>query len=327
MREYCAENKLAVNQCGKLVVTQNDEQLDTLKKLYRRGKNNNVEIDWITPYEAREIEKNVRTHKAALWSPTTASVNPKEVMGSLANDARNMGIDIQTNSAYVERIEDSNRIKTSRGIIEAGYIVNCAGLFSDRIALDFGFSESYRIIPFKGLYLYADSNSYKPKVNIYPVPDLKHPFLGVHFTITSNGEVKIGPTAIPALWREHYNGLEGFNLIDFGEILSREAKLFVKNSFGFRDLAIEEIKKYRKSYMITEAKKILKGSELMGFKKWGKPGIRAQLVNIKTNALEMDFRYEGDRNSFHVLNAVSPAFTCSLSFAKHLSDRIEKLIS
>ncbi len=323
LREYCLEKGLRLNQCGKLVVTQSEEQLSGLQELKRRGDANNVELHWLTEAEAREIEPQIRTYESALWSPTTASVDPREVVTSLAQDAVSRGVEIHTDTAYKRYNHKAKTVETTNGAYQAGFVVNCAGLYADRIAQDFGFSENYRILPFKGLYLYADPATYRPSTNIYPVPDLKYPFLGVHYTLTVDGHAKIGPTAIPALWREHYQGMSRFDFSEFSEIVYREMKLFAANQFGFRDLALEEIRKYRKGYMINEARKLLAATDNMKFNTWGKPGIRAQLINIQDNRLEMDFKYEGDKESFHVLNAVSPAFTCSLSFSAHLADVIE----
>ena len=326
LRGYCQRKGLRINQCGKIVVAQNREQLAGLKELKIRGDTNGVELEWIDTKQAQEIEPNIITHEAALWSPTTASVDPIEVVNSIAKDAEEHGVEIHTDVRYLRVNDVNNVINTTNGNYQAGYIVNCAGLFADRVAIDFGFSKSYRILPFKGLYLYANKQSYMPQTNVYPVPDLNYPFLGVHFTLTVDGRAKIGPTAIPALWREHYQGINGFSLKDFTEIILREINLYIGNHFGFRALAFEEMRKYRRAYMVSEAAKLLKNIELKNYRHWGRPGIRAQLVNIHKNRLEMDFVYEGDDRSFHVLNAVSPAFTCSFSLSKYLVDQIQELV-
>ena len=154
------------------------------------------------------------------------------------------------------------------------------------------------------------------KTNIYPVPNLKNPFLGVHFTITSDNHIKIGPTSMPAFWRENYKGFDYFSLSEFLNIISWEAQLFLTNAFGFRDLAIEEVKKYQRKYFIGLAKKMVYNIDEKGFKEWTTPGIRAQLLNINTKELVQDFVVEGDKESIHVLNAVSPAFTSSFPFSR-----------
>jgi (S)-2-hydroxyglutarate dehydrogenase len=208
LTEYCLEKNISINRCGKLVVTRNEKELEGLHELLRRGQHNDIELNLISEQEAREIEPNVKTFQQAIFSKNTASVDPKTVLNHILEDAKNEGIEILFGEKYIS--QKNNKIKTNKGIYEAGHIINTAGLYADKVAKDFGFSESYTILPFKGLYLYGESTE-KLRTHIYPVPDLRNPFLGVHFTITVDGKVKIGPTAIPAFWREHYHRLSGFN--------------------------------------------------------------------------------------------------------------------
>ena len=200
-------------------------------------------------------------------------------------------------------------------------MINCAGLYSDQVAQNFNFGHEYMILPFKGIYLYASNDIINLHTHIYPVPDLSNPFLGVHFTRTVDGKAKIGPTAIPALWREQYRGFENFRIREMAKIGAKELQLFTTNRNNFRKLAWQELKKQRKSNLISAAGLLLKGSKEMGFSSWGEPGIRAQLINLKSNKLVMDFVVEGDEFSTHVLNAVSPAFTCALPFSSHVVDK------
>jgi len=322
-QEYCQEHGLRLNRCGKLVVAADETEIEGLRELKRRGDKNGVKLEWLTEPEAQKIEPRVKTTEAALWSPATASVDPNEVMASLFDNALKKKIDVRLGEAFINYDAYSDRTKTTRGSYSAGYVVNAAGLYADRIAQHYGFSKNHRIIPFKGLYLYAQSESYKPSTNIYPVPNLKHPFLGVHFTITVDGKSKIGPTAIPAFWRENYKGADNFRMREVIEILLRETELFAFNRFGFRSLAFEEVKKYSRKYMAACASKMMSGVTDDMFLKWGRPGIRAQLIDIKNKSLEMDFKLEGDHRSLHVLNAVSPAFTCAMPFARYMADHIE----
>jgi (S)-2-hydroxyglutarate dehydrogenase len=325
LTDYCKEKGLLINNSGKLVVAQNENELVSLKELKKRGDINKIELHEITEKEAQEIEPRVKTFQKALFSPTTSSVDPKEVLASLIKDAVALGVTIQTGTAFEKREKDY--IITSSGKISTGFIINAAGLYADKIARAFGFSKQYKIIPFKGLYLISKELPGAIRTNIYPVPNLNNPFLGVHFTITSHGKIKIGPTAIPAFWREHYQGFENFNFNEFAEILGQEVKLFLRNDFGFRSLAMEELVKYYKPTMVKFASNLAKGVKKENYSKRGAAGIRAQLFNIESNQLEMDFRYEGDKRSFHILNAVSPAFTCSMSFTKHITAEISKILS
>ncbi len=216
---------------------------------------------------------------------------------------------------------------TTNGSYQARYVVNAAGLYADRVARDYGFSRKYRILPFKGLYLYSDEPDGAIRTNIYPVPNLKNPFLGVHFTVGVGGKVKIGPTAIPAFWREHYGGLSNFHLDELVEVAARGVGLLANSNFDFRSLAVEEMSKYSRAKMVSLASDLVDGVELRQFRRWGKPGIRAQLVDIERRKLEMDFVLEGDGRSMHVLNAVSPAFTCGLPFAAHVCAQIKAVLN
>jgi L-2-hydroxyglutarate oxidase len=323
LTSYCEERDLLINRCGKLVVAKNAGEIETLNELLRRGKANEVELREITEKETKEIEPRAKTFGKALFSPTTASVDPRQVLAALLRDAKRLGVRVLPSTAFVGHSKD--HIQTSQGRLSVGYVINAAGLYADKIAQAFGFSQNYQIVPFKGLYLIGDEPKGALRTNIYPVPNLKNPFLGVHFTVTADGKVKIGPTAIPAFWREHYRGLENFSLKELFEVAGRELGLLIRNDFGFRRLALEELAKYFRPRMLKLASELAEPVPHGLYQKWGATGIRAQLFHIKERRLEMDFVYEGDDRSFHVLNAVSPAFTCSMSFTRYLFDEIDAL--
>lgn len=324
LREYCRCNKLRINECKKVVVTQNLEELSVLFDLEKRGKKNGVDVRIVDENELAEIEPNARTCRYALYSPATATVDPIEVIQCLKNELIKKDVRVCFAEQYLKRIS-GNKIKTSKRVVETKHFINAAGLYADRIAKDFNYSRHYAIIPFKGIYL-KYTNSDKPiRTNIYPVPNLKNPFLGVHYTVTVDETIKIGPTAIPVFWRENYGGMHNFNAGEMIEIITREAKLFLLNSFGFRDLALQEIQKYNRNYFSKLTARLVKSIDIKGFREWGSPGIRAQLLDTKSSELVMDFVIEGDELSTHILNAVSPAFTCSFPFAKMIVDRITKV--
>jgi len=322
MTAYCEQKGIPLNRCGKLVVAKDAGDLPSLDELVKRGRANAIEIQELTEAEAKRIEPRVKTYQRALFSPRTSTVNPLHVVEAMQRDAVQEGIEIRLGSAYVRREEAG--VRTTSGTIAAGYVINAAGLYADKIAMDYGFSEKYRILPFKGLYLYSNESPGAIRTNIYPVPDLNNPFLGVHFTITADGKAKIGPTAIPAFWRENYEGLSNFKLGEMMEVAGRGLGLLTNAQFDYRRLAMEEIAKYSRSKMVELASVLAEGVHEANYLKWGRPGIRAQLLDITKRKLEMDFVLEGDRRSMHVLNAVSPAFTCSLPFAGHVCDQIDQ---
>ena len=315
--ELCLERGLAINRCGKLVVAQGPDELK------RRGDVNGVHLEAVTADEAKEIDPAAKTYERALWSPTTASVDPAEVTRTLASDAQDAGVEIRFGVRAMGRKGEA--VATNKGLFKAGYLINAAGLYADKLAQAFGFGEDLDILPFKGIYLYGDPQVQRPRVHIYPVPKLSRPWLGVHYTIGVGGEVKIGPTAIPAFWRENYKGLQNFNLREALAILGIEAGLFLRNDFEFREIAAEELKKYLRSVLVKQGALLVNGTPMDSFRTWGKPGIRAQLFHTKERKMEMDFLLEGDSRSLHILNAVSPAFTCALPFAEYVLDEVEAL--
>ncbi|MEK7233784.1 MAG: L-2-hydroxyglutarate oxidase [Elusimicrobiota bacterium] len=322
--DYCRERKLPLRACGKLVVASSPEDLPVLDELLKRGRANGVPVELVDEKRVREIEPRAKTLERALFSSTTAVVDPVVCLAALAADAEREGVELRWSTAYRGRV--GRVVKTSAGELQAGFVVNAAGLYADRVARDYGFSQRYRILPFKGLYLYSDEPTGAFRAHVYPVPDIRNPFLGVHFTVTVDGRVKIGPTAIPALWRENYGGLDGFSASELVEIACRQAGLFLGAGFDFRRLAWEEIQKNSKRVMTALAGRLVEGVKPEDYRRWGKPGIRAQLVNIETKTLVMDFVLEGDGESLHVLNAVSPGFTCAMPFAAHVCDRVEGML-
>ena len=320
LTEYCESRRIPLNRCGKLVVAADRSGHDQLKVLLDRAKTNGIEVHEVSDEAARRIEPRVKTFERALFSPTTSTVNPGQVMAAMTRDAVLEGVDIRCGVRYLSG--GPKGVHTSAGGFTAGYLVNAAGLYADRIARGQGFSDRYRILPFKGLYLYSDEPIGAIRTNIYPVPDLKRPFLGVHFTVMADGHVKIGPTAIPALWREQYQGFDRFKSSEAFEVMRRTFGLVVSSRLDFLRLAAHELPKYFRRRMVTLAAGLADGVKAEHYRRWGQPGIRAQLVDIRKGMLEMDFVIQGDRQSMHVLNAVSPGFTCALPFAEYVCDQI-----
>ena len=315
MHAYCDEHKIRINRCQKIVVAREPSEVAGLHELKRRGDVNGVPVEIIDEKQATEIEPNVRTHEYGLLSPSTSTVNPVEVCTHLRGLLQSQGIKLLMNHPYRGRIS-GNRVKVGNEEIEAGVIVNSAGLYAVDIAQDFGFAKDYTIMPFKGVYLKYTGNDKPLRTLLYSVPDMRKPFLGVQFAIGVDGGIKIGPTAIPAFWRQNYKGFSGFNAKEMMTILRWQMELFATNAFGFRTFAFEEMKKYSKNVLIEHAFLMAKNLDASKFNEWSTPGIRAQLLNTKTRLLEQDFVVEGDAKSIHVLNAVSPAFTSSMPFGK-----------
>jgi len=320
---YCLENGLPINRCGKVVVASTASEIEGICELKRRGDRNGVDVRLIDEKELGDIEPNARTVDKALFSPATSTLNPKQVCQHIASRLPG-SVHILFGRRVIGKKKD--QVITTRESIPFRYLFNAAGLYADRVARHFNAGKDFTMIPFKGIYLrYRDDDLLQR--HVYPVPNLRNPFLGVHFTKTVDGHVKIGPTAIPAFWRENYDFRNRFEVREFAEIVSREARLFLFNHFNFRRLAFDEIRKYRRRFFIDQARRLLKHLDAGRFGDYSQPGIRAQLLNTQTSELVMDFLVEHAENSTHVLNAVSPAFTSAFSFASHIVEEASQHMS
>lgn len=314
MQKFCVDHDLPLKKWQKIVVAKDATELKGLEELYSRGIANGVNVELIDEPALAKISPNIKTYQRALLSPNTASTDPKAVCLQLKKILMDRHVQFYFNEK-VKRIT-LHQLKTTQRTIRYKYLFNCAGLYADKLAKQMGVAKHYVLLPFKGLYLKSHYNEGNVVTNIYPVPNLNNPFLGVHFTKTIHGDIKIGPTAIPAFWRENYQGLQNFNPFELAEILYYQTKLFAKNSFNFRRLALTEMKNYFPRVMVKEAKKLVHTMhEKTSFMK---AGIRAQLLDTQKNQLIMDFVIEQTPNSTHILNAVSPAFTCSFAFAEYV---------
>lgn len=318
MREYCMSKRIPLNDSGKVIVVRSDKELPALRELYARSEANGVRSELVDDRALREIEPCAKTIDRALYVKDTAVVNPQQVMDALVDDARREGVTMRMGCTWQAR-EGKDFVRTSEGDIGYSHLVNCAGLFADRIAWAYQAGLQYRILPFRGqFYRLRPDSKVKVHGNIYPVPDLRNPFLGVHFTRRPEGEVTIGPSALPLLGREQYRGLRGVTMEDGMAMATYLFRLFTRNQDHFRSIAWRELSKLSRSGFFREARGLAAGFEAADLQPGKVPGIRAQLVQTSTAELLNDFVIETGENSTHVLNAVSPAFTSSFPFAEHV---------
>ena len=222
LKKWVSERNLPINNCGKIIVPQKeslDMQLDVLAE---RGNLNGAEVDLWNEKTLKDYVPFVRTASGrALWSPNTSVVKPLLIIKTLSDELKSKGVEIMNlgpKQKYCIDHENMNININSNKRLEYKFVINCTGLQADKIAHSFGLGLNYRIIPFKGLYWQINNKICKLNIpsNIYPVPDLNVPFLGVHFTPSADNEplVSIGPTAVPALGRENYNILQNIQPID-----------------------------------------------------------------------------------------------------------------
>ena len=315
LREFCAEAGVPVKDPGKVVVTTSHEQLPALDTLYTRGVANGVELERIDEKQLLELEPLARTVSAALWSPTTGVANPAEVVSALAQRVRDRGGELVMGAEVVAAAPGSVTLKNGDQI-SCGHLINAAGLYADTIAHWCDVGTDYRMLPFKGLYWYGNWPSDQLQRHIYPVPDSRNPFLGVHLTVTVNGRAKIGPTAIPSLWREDYGVVSGFSARELAGVARSFPRFLASKEHDVLGLIRTELPKYSQKHLVNQAKLLAPSVRPSDFKEKGRPGVRAQLLHVPTGKLEMDFVVEPGEQSTHILNAVSPAWTSSLAFAK-----------
>jgi (S)-2-hydroxyglutarate dehydrogenase len=315
MKEYCRENNLPLLETGKVIVAPTAAHLDGLHDLQKRAERNGAQVRLIGLKELAKIEPHATTHQDALHSPNTAVIDPHRILNALQQEI----VDSEKAKIFYDRaftgVTGDTTIETNHGPIRFEKMINAAGTFADRIAHDFDLAHEYRIQPFKGTYQQIG----RPELvngNIYSVPDLQNPFLGIHFCKNVHGHLTLGPTAIPALSRENYglfNNLETETL----SILYRDAILLVRNP-AFRNAAAVQLRKYSRKVLYEEAHRMIPALRLEDVEHSTKVGIRAQLVHWPRHELVMDFIVVQNHHSLHILNAVSPAFTSSMAFAKHI---------
>jgi L-2-hydroxyglutarate oxidase LhgO len=314
MKKYCRENNIPVLETGKVIVTKNEDEIELLRDLYQRALTNGVNAELIDEERLKTIEPYAKTKGLALYSPDTAVVSPKDILENIRKDLISSGnVKILEGTGF-RGLKGSSEVMTGDGNIKFGLFINAAGAYSDRIAHEFGLGLNYKILPFKGTYKKLKTEKgYLVKGNIYPVPDIRNPFLGVHFTRTFDGTVYIGPTAIPALGRENYGIMDGIDRETF-QVLIRDIILFFKNP-EFRRVVFTEPEKYSLRGFFKEIKGMVKNLDISDIEPGNKTGIRPQLVDWESKRLVMDFIVLKSGNSIHILNTVSPGFTSSMAFA------------
>ena len=223
----------------------------------------------------------------------------------------------------IDPIKREIKLKNGESI-SYSHFINCAGLRADEVAQKFGLADNYTLIPFKGLYWEIKNKiNFDLNTNLYPVPDLNVPFLGVHFTPTADiiPKINIGPTATLALGRENYYSLKNIEPIASTRNMLLLGRQYITNKEGFRKYVHQQSLLFLKPLMINSAQKLIPSIKSDDLQVSTKVGIRSQLFNKKKYKLENDFLTIGGLNSTHILNAISPAFTASFALADLIIDK------
>lgn len=322
MREFADAQGIPWANTGKVLVATDPSQLPAVDRLMRNAAENGIRAERIDNATLLELEPAAPPDAvAAIHCPETSVIDIRAVLETLHALLADRGVEFHFRRRITGPAPDGG-LRTTTGPLRGGFLFNCCGAYADVLARAYGFARSYMLVPFKGIY-WKLSPEKNPLVrgNIYPVPDVSMPFLGVHFTRGIHGDVYVGPTAMPALGRENYGLLAGARLGESLAIIGRLGGLLLANQNNLRLLAVTEMRKYSKAYFHRCATRLFPKLAIEDLVPTGKSGIRPQLVNVATRRLEMDYVFEGDSRSLHVLNAISPAFTSSFAFARMTVDR------
>ncbi len=318
--EFCREQGIEHEICGKVIVATEPDELPLLDNLHERGLENGLKVEKIGPEELRELEPHA-SGLAALKVPEAGIVDFARIAEALAALVEEEGGELQT-STEVEGISETNNeveISTNGGTFHARSLVNCAGLHSDRVARLSGVEAGVKIVPFRGEYYeLRPEKRYLVKNIIYPVPDPNFPFLDVHLTRTIEGGVDAGPNAVLALSREGYKKTD-FNFRDSIEVLTypglwRLARAYWRTGLG------EIVRSFSKKAFVRSLKKLVPEVEKEDLAPI-EAGVRAQALT-KDGKLVDDFLIVEGKNSVHVLNAPSPAATAAIPIGETIAKRI-----
>jgi L-2-hydroxyglutarate oxidase len=322
---FAKEHNVAHDVCGKVVVATNESELPFMEKIFQNGIANQIEgIEKITTAQIKEHEPHVKG-VAGIWVPCTGIIDfrgatAKMVEIALAKNSASK-LMLEHEVVAIEKGEVTSKVVTNKVTIEAKHLIFCAGLQADRLAKKDGVNLKEKVVGFRGdYYELTDEAKHKVKNLIYPVPNPAFPFLGVHFTRMTNGDIECGPNAVFTFKREGY-GKTDFSWKDTVDALSYGGtwKLFFNNmKFG-----IDEYRRAFSKRLFLKTLQVLIPDLKMEDLKPGRAGVRALLLGQDGDTRD-DFRIEYHGNSIHVLNAPSPAATASLAIGGYIADEAEK---
>ncbi|MGA8731960.1 MAG: L-2-hydroxyglutarate oxidase [Terracidiphilus sp.] len=324
MVDFCAQHSVPYELCGKIVVATEEEEIPRLHSLLERGTANGLTgLQLLGREEIREFEPHA-AGRAGIRVPQEGIVDFPAVADALVNEIRERGGEVRF-SSEITRLRESNgwRIHTSSGDYEAGFLINCAGLHCDRLSKMAGNHDATQIVPFRGEYFKLKPGRQHLVQNlIYPVPDPKFPFLGVHFTRLIHGGIEAGPNAVLAFAREGYRNTD-FNLRDLVETLTYRG--FWKFLLRYPSMCWEEFKRsFSKALFCRSLQRLVPEIQIDDLIQGG-AGVRAQAL-LPSGELLQDFYFVRQARALHVLNAPSPAATASLTIADEVVDMVKDVL-
>ena len=326
MSEYCFQHGLPIQRLGKVIVTTKESDNSTLDQLIKNAIAGNLSYEEIGEKQLNELEPHAKSVTGrALYIPDVSVVDSKRVLEQVTNDLDKSGVKIHYNETLISADIENSKVTTSKKNIKYGFLINASGQYADKIAQMFGVGKQFSILPFKGSYykLRKDVNTFSNGL-IYPAPDLSRPFLGIHTVKDTKGDTYFGPTAVPVFGRENYSGVKGVELCGAYNIIYYLSKMYIVNNQNFRNYAHHEALNSWKNNFVKSAQMLVNNLKKQDLLKSNKSGIRPQLFDKNKNELVMDLKIEVTENTLHILNAISPAFTASFSFAELVVNHINR---
>ena len=326
MINFCREQGIPHEVCGKIVLAVDDSEVVRLRELERRGTANGLSgLEWLTPEQIEEREPYARG-RAALLVPEEGIVDYPAVALRMKSLLVENGGRVITAAQVTGIAKDGAQqvVETSSGEHRADFLVNCGGLHCDRIAEMAGFRPQCRIVPFRGEYFKLSEKGQRlVKHLIYPVPDPRFPFLGVHFTRMIGGGIEAGPNAVLATKREGYAKTD-FSLRDVVDFATFSG--FYKFLLRYPKAAVSELlNSFSKGIFLSNLKWLVPGIQMEDLSNEGGSGVRAQALDYHGKPV-LDFLFEEAQGQLHVLNAPSPGATASLAIGEHLATKVAAMV-
>lgn len=320
-KEFCTENGIRFDECGKLLVATNELEMQRMKALWERTAANGLEREWLSAEQLREREPNI-TGIGGIFVPSSGIVSYAEVTVAMAREFQMRGGEIRYGTEVIGLDERPTEmvVKTSAGEFSSRFMVSCSGLMADRVVRMLGLDPGFSICPFRGEYylLPAEHNRIVNHL-IYPIPDPSMPFLGVHLTRMIDGTVTVGPNAVLALKREGYRKRD-ISLSDTFAMLTDPGILKVLKN-NLRPGLVEMRNSLFKRGYLQEVRKYCPSIELKDLKPYP-AGVRAQAVSREGKLIE-DFLFRNTRRSVNVCNAPSPAATSAIPIGAYIIEQID----
>jgi len=322
LKQWCHDNNIRVMNCGKVITPQKPELDSQLEVLLDRGHSNGATVEIINQQQFNELVPDGYTSTGrAIWSPDTCIVKPIQIIQKLKQRLQERGVNFLFFQEHWKVAINSKQVILADGIkLSYAHLINCAGLQADRVAHQFNVGKKYTMLPFKGSYWQLKKDApFKFNTNLYPVPDLEVPFLGVHATPSIDGVTYLGPTAIPALGRENYTGLQGIEpLMTLGFLRHMITQITIDKKM--RNYVYNQAFDWAPKNFLSAVKAIIPKIEMIHIERSSKVGIRPQLYDKNNRKLVQDFVMLDGPSSTHVVNAISPAFTASFELADYILD-------